>query len=273
MLAKMNNLGPFLKAIQNIEKRFKNINQIDSIKQMEPGPQLHEILQEVNLATEELLLILCFVNPAPGITPLRNIIDSMAHLSPFKKSFVCSSGMSVYKHVMDGLRTINPDNFMIGFLEGSYYELIAEQEFGGYMLQFCTSGQATVQEMCKDKLPCNIISVDLFPNYVPLAEVKKSPLLEILKVQLQDRKADNSLTFIVDTSTTMYWDKDIENVIKQFSKEIENGILNLVVINSLAKFAMCGLDKYTGGTMHVYNNFGKASPKTAFNRYLEEASV
>ncbi|MBA3236850.1 MAG: hypothetical protein H0T62_00680 [Parachlamydiaceae bacterium] len=275
-LAEMENLGPLIKAIKNIEKRITSIRQIDTIRQMEPGPQLHEILQEVNLATEELLLILCFVNLAQNTSrasPLRDTIDAAAFPSPFKKSYVCSSGMSSYKHVVEGLKAINPDNFMIGFLEGSYYELISEQDFGGYIHQFCRSGDASIQEMCEKKLPCDVLSVDLYPNFAPLEEVKKTPLVDILNVQLQDRTVNNPLTFIVDTSTTMFWDNDIESVLKEFSKEIENGALNLVVINSLAKFAMCGLDKYTGGTVHVYNNFGKTSPKTAFNQHLIEAAA
>jgi len=64
------------------------------------------------------------------------------------------------------------------------------------------------------------------------------------------------VTVVIDTTTDLFDGARVEAVLADpgIAAAINDGTLNLVVVDSLAKFAQAGRDKYTGGVIQTYNN-------------------
>lgn len=95
------------------------------------------------------------------------------------------------------------------------------------------------------------VILDLYPNNAPLADVKTNDVVALVNKRLK-QKNGHPLTIILDTSTTIAWDPNVAQILQAFEGPIKEGRLTLVVINSLAKFSMCGLDKFPGGLTQSY---------------------
>jgi hypothetical protein len=71
---------------------------------------------------------------------------------------------------------------------------------------------------------------------------------------------ENPLTLVIDTSMQRPFDDEIKEIIEKYKIAIEKGKLTLIILSSLAKYGMCGFDKFTGGMIAVYGKnqvFGK----------------
>jgi len=66
------------------------------------------------------------------------------------------------------------------------------------------------------------------------------------------RGAQQPLTVILDTSTTIFWNQIVGGIIQDLAGEIKNKEVVVILLSSLAKFAACGLDKYPGGVAQCY---------------------
>ena len=255
----INCLKPMIDSFDAIIKKMTHIAKIDALKEMPIGKKTQAILLDVSLAIEEIIFILCFVNIKDPKRKLTDPLNELGAESKYKNTYLCSSGMSAYYCVCESIKKIYDSNeeqkqekITMGFLKGSYYELQLEQGFGSYLKQFCNCFSVSIEDLKNQTF--DIINLDLYPNNVILDEVKKNPVNELIKAQLEKReKNDPPLTVIIDTSTTFFTTEEIKKIVAQFDQQIEEGKINLILINSLAKFAMCGLDKYTGGLIQTFS--------------------
>lgn len=207
------------------------------------------ILERFSLVAEAFIRLLVFY-PNP--------------IKPTENEYFYNSGMSAIAYAITAAvhEFKNPS---LVLLESSYYEIKAEWGLKSFLEQYCNIEEQTEEALQKRQNPCDIIFLDLYPNEVTLKTAQAPNTIQIVEQMFQ--KGAKKLVIIIDTSTTYFWSEEIQQkLVTPLQKYINEGKLALVTVNSLAKFAMGGLDKYTGGHIklfHKQNAFANLSARLA----------
>lgn len=256
-----------LNAIEKASKQIKKINDL-LLKQTncDGAEKYNEILQRIYLGVEEVLSMIPLFEPHGK--PLR-LIEQMERTLPLSPSFnqsgkprsffAFSSGMSGHDYIVESLlsaqnRSGKEPKTKVVFLEGSYYELTSDTGLKARFADSCDSKVLSVSELISSQEECDLLCLDLHPNFVTIPKASTNPVVEIVTHLLQRRKSKEPLTVVLDTSTTLISDEQVRKIIEHFKNDIEAGRLNLLVESSLAKFYNMGLDKYPGGMVEFYGN-------------------
>lgn len=245
------------------------LQEIDSIltkmERLTQSKDYTQFLGEVDLLTEEIVYLLTIVDPFEGITLASTLNqEGIVFRSRFaeKATYTFTSGMNGFAQVFSALRKQSQatgQRLNIGFSDTNYFEL--RLEVLPHLTQhFNVAKQPT--DPFNIKQDYDVFFMDIYPNEVTKFRVDYTDPITVLGKLLQNKKeaasktgkAISPLTVVIDTSTTLFSSTEIQKVVNKYQKEIDDGLLNIVVVNSLAKFSMCGLDKYTGGVVQTYNN-------------------
>lgn len=282
-------LQPVFKSLSRIHKRVQNIiqlekqRQIDNLehssvfqKQIRASDNFRRISQEYYLIIEETIYLNVFLDIQP--TKEADItLEETLNSYPFapqsssresniqKQSFVFNSGMACYDAVLKSYKSSlsSPSRPVILFMKNCYFELTVEKTLSDYLKREFDP------QIYDEKKPtnCDILCLDLYPNYAPHLEVRANDVRTLVRNQLKIKKG-STLTVMLDTSTTIAWNRKVADIMEEFSEEITHGTLNFIVINSLAKFSMCGFDKYPGGLAQSYCQV-TGSQTSSINKKLE----
>lgn len=164
-------LDAFHGSVQNLMKR------IDIIISIELGTDVHaikfqRIKIELDLCIEEILFLMNFHLKSLAPTALTEAISTLRPkaISGIQKlSYTFTSGMSCYSQIAEALLEIWPgEKLNTSFMKGSYYELQKQQGFS----EFTAEHYIDVQPL-DGFTDVNVIYTDIYPNFVPLKEVKK----------------------------------------------------------------------------------------------------
>lgn len=240
----------FFAQYQEDNPHLHAILEIDRDPSLSLKRKFHEILQEVYLAYEEFSFSHIAQNRK---TPsLQKSLHAIAPCPPYKETHLCTSGMSGYFHVLKGLKTFYRRRPTAAFLNTSYYEIVHKSFLGGTLPFLCSPElDLTIEDFLDPSRTWDLLFMDLYPNFVSIDPIRIPPIEKILRVHLKNRK--RSLTLILDITGTIVHDEKLVSLVTTFEKEIEEGLLHLIFISSLAKFYTGGMDKYGGGFVQVYS--------------------
>lgn len=259
------------------------------------------ITEDIELIIEEITLLNEFV-PKQN---LNKITAKLANIADFKDSEVVvssysyTSGMNALVQIFDTLYKSNDKNNLdVVFSNMSFFEVLLKlQKFNQRHFKFDKQAHDEFKKREGSRDPYktgrsgfsrydvnflnkkidlrvserNVIFTDLYPNDVRKEMVDKIPITELVKVEdIEKRSEESPLTLIIDTTTTIFYDKEVQEVVKHYKKVIEEGKLNLILLNSLEKFSMLGADKFSGGVAITYN---KGSNFEKFNEKLMTKSI
>jgi hypothetical protein len=226
------------------------IVEIDQMPYRTLNRKFQDILQEVYLAYEELSFSL--ILSGSKTPPLQRALHAMAPSPPYKKTVLCTSGMSGYFHVFRSLKTFYGRKPKAAFLNTTYYEIVHKTLMGKALDLMCIPTiDLTIEAMLDPTSDWDILCMDLYPNFVSIDPVQNPPIEKILQAHLKDRRGP--LTIILDITGTIVQDEILAHLVQTFEKDIETGWLHLIFISSLAKFYTGGLDKYGGGFVQTYS--------------------
>lgn len=213
-----------------------------------------QFLSEIDLLTEEIVLLLAIVKPFDQ--PLYEILNAgginFTSDKAKKSSYVYSSGMNGFSQVLRGLRTQGgKEKLKVGYASTNYFEFRLEVlPRLKRVFNIADNAENPFSPINND---CDVFFLDIYPNEVTLPSVARVDSQKVVQDLLKARNG-KPLTVVIDTSTSFFCGSEIQDLVDNFKQQIENGLLNIVVVNSLAKFSMAGLDKYTGGVVQTYNN-------------------
>lgn len=244
--------------------RLIYLNSLQELKicivQMKTANSFEIALREADKGIEEILNLINFWSPieklqVPKLFTGSIQSDSQIHHS----SYLFSSGMAAIDHAFDVLLSLKP-NAQVTFLDASYYELTQEPCFKDYLKERCTVNVSNADEALQSAAKQDIIFLDLYPNYATVLKLERNPVEEIVEKGLKDRAADSPLTILLDVSTSSLAEPEVEEIITKYKKKIEEGCLQVLIVNSLAKYSMNGFDKYTGGLIQCFCKHDKSHP-------------
>jgi len=225
------------------------------------------LLKDVDLIVEEFILQLNFAHPAK----LKETITKLSEVEGLEKmetGYAYTSSMNAFAQLLPALYHSHGRSKPLNVvsINSIYFEtgdsLLNQAKI--FVDPLGADGKGRIPNLSQ----ADAVFVDFYPNNAPIADVKQRPIQELVPLEsLMERK--EPLTLVIDTSAAIFYEKNVKDVIKHYGQAIKAGKLNIVVINSLAKFSMCGLDKYQGGAMTVYNNNNSIVFKD-FNALLEE---
>ncbi len=281
---------PILLTIDNslvaIEKSISSIKEIDKNQHANLGIKFQQILQETNLIIEEIIYLQIFLELNVCFDKYKNIIIKLNSLNTSnligikKDTFLFSSGIKCFSFITDSLvNCISQENerpqgnLKAMFLDTTYYELrVSDDSLTKYIEKDYAIETLSYHEMMQSQANPNILFVDLYPNYVTYEnKICKTNIPELISKFL-DNHDPLPLIVVMDTATTLFFDDEIETIIEKIIPFIENKKLIFIVTSSLSKFFSCGIHKYTGGIVQIYNNEQSAEWQHLYN-FLEEKQV
>lgn len=248
---------------KRITRMQKIISQIETIEETQTNTELkfQECLQQFYLLFDELTTYSSFLIINPN--EVRNSLPKGLKLEGVQfQDFTYTSGMSCFGAITDAIFDYNKSSspMEIRFEEGCYYELthvkggLKDYITKDYNWDRFSLDSPHFEEKCKN---WDVIFTDLYPNFVTLDVVREIPLKELIDKAMEKRDKSKPLFVVLDTSTTIFFDCSVEEYIKSLHSYLQDGTLALFIVNSLAKFTMNGLDKYTGGIVRFYYNSGR----------------
>jgi hypothetical protein len=186
-----------------------------------------------------------------------NSSQAKGAMSPHAFSYTsCQSAITqiltaVHKTVNMGKEKKEPVKAL--FSDASYHELLLfHNPRASKHLSITTDNIGALIENGKNMSHYDLIAVDMIPNKVTLDETRIFDIKKLLP--LDDlKKRSSPMTLIIDTTASIFYDKSIQEVVKHYQDPINSGMLNLILVNSLEKFAQCGLSKFPGGAAVIYS--------------------
>ncbi len=99
----------------------------------------------------------------------------------------------------------------------------------------------------------DIIFVELHPNNVVESTQFPHDLKKLLRIMFESWMPKGR-TIVIDATLNALNDSEMKSVLTEAKPLIDNGWLNLIIIQSLTKFSQLGLDKRSAGILYILNN-------------------
>lgn len=251
-------LLPAAASIRKLKKRLQLVIHLE--KSTPPAHILFQkVSQQYSLMMEEILFLFIYLKPSSLSLKLEHAANVLPFVppdaSPMKKrSWFASSGMASYVSIFKACSecyaaSSKPPKVVL--LQGCYFEVADEGMLRDYLSK-TFDFQLVSLEDCGKQRDCDIVCLDLYPNYAPLRTVQVTPVVKIVQDILSESGPRRPLTLLLDTSTTIFWASEVISIIAELAPLTEKGRLNLVLVSSLAKYAMCGWDRTPGGLSQLY---------------------
>lgn len=243
-------------AIQFISDSLEEVSAILNRIQEDKEMDYLLFLSEVDLLTEEIIYLLTILKPYDeGSFPqLLNEQGVKIEEPSIKSSYAFTSGMNSFAQVLGALRGEGERQnrkLKVGYSSTNYFEL--RLEVTPHIAKGFDLAKKAEDAFTGVKGDYDVFFMDIYPNEVTLPSVGRVDPIETI-TQLLHHRNGRPLTVVIDASTMLFSSEEIQKTVDKFKGEIDAGQLNIVVVNSLAKFSMCGLDKYTGGVVQTYNH-------------------
>lgn len=240
-----------LDSIQKILKEHENF----------PDMSFEKELSGIDLIFEELAILLLFM-PDQNLELLFEQVASVGILEA--KCHAFTSSTNAFYQAFYALYKNKGEKLNVLFSDSSYFELKS-------IFPDCKNLMKSSFSSFEDALNTSdydAICFDLYPNDATQKSVGSVDIQSVLPLTEVLQRSE-PLTIIIDTTTTVFFDPEVKKLVNYYEEAIKKGNLNIVLVNSLQKFAMCGIDKYTGGATTVYNN----QNFDGFNHYLSKYAL
>lgn len=118
----------------------------------------------------------------------------------------------------------------------------------------------------------DVIMVDIHPNDATKKKIVSNEVSTLIAEVLDKKKAEDDfrLTVMIDITLNHPGEEEVKAIREAAQPFIASGKLNLVFVESLAKFSQMGMDKHSGGLVFAYND---GTSWQAFNESLEQAKA
>jgi hypothetical protein len=227
---------------------------------------------KVDLLMEDVFHVMALLRvPTTDIPTLLNPVG--AGLPPAslaaKRSYIFNSGMKATTCITNALHRMQagghrpgvlpgavPARLTVGYASDIYFEsrsLIA----GGHAEQSFDVAVSVPLDAAGGAIDRDVFFFDFLPNAAAvLGDVSEHPGVAVVTRAISGRTPANPVTVVIDTTTDIFDGARTAAVLADpaIATAIGDGTLNLVVVDSLAKFAQAGRDKYTGGVIQTYND-------------------
>lgn len=116
----------------------------------------------------------------------------------------------------------------------------------------------------------DVVMVDIHPNDATKKQIVSHDVKQLIDGLFGKKKDEDNfrLTMMIDITLNHPGEDEIKAIRTHAEPHISSGKLNLVFLESLAKFSQLGMDKHSGGLVFAYNNEASWS---AFNQSLTAA--
>ena len=243
----------------------------DYTKRNEPSKAIRYVADpEIQLALKKFLKSIETGNLKDAILASQIITEVMQldlKCTPLKESFGdavienylrrCENivqGISITPYAMRAfvrvLQVLNPQTATKIFVTNqSYYELLENFE----RLNAHTSLVELTRQVGDIDESADIIFLDIHPNNVVESRQYAHDALQLLdSINSWTEKKQRTLVF--DVTLNVLQDEEVRNLLSKASQQIDLGYLNIILIQSLTKFAQLGLDKLSAGLIILINN-------------------
>jgi hypothetical protein len=253
------------------------------------GKNIHDLQGETDiinfrasfeLIIEDLILILSVINPSQF--SLKGAIEIMAiklNEQIERKVAVFNSGMKSNLHILQGLQAqYAKKSFHIAHASDTYFEgrlllkayrkkgIFTTREIENHQVDDLRQIKSCAQDLALSGIDC--FFVDIHPNDARSPVIFKHDINKIIQQLLANREPTKPLTVVIDTTMHLFNDDEVQTILQANQEAISQGQLNIVITQSLAKYASLGLDKCSAGAIIAYNN---VQYWREFNLYLEAA--
>jgi hypothetical protein len=116
----------------------------------------------------------------------------------------------------------------------------------------------------------DMVFVDIHPNDATKPQIVENDVALLITEVCNKLSVDRKVTVVVDITLNHTTEDAVRQIRERAHAFIADGRLNLVFVQSLAKFSQLGQDKHSGGLVFAYNN--PANWET-FNKSLSEAGA
>ena len=243
----------------------------DYTKRNEPLKAIRYVADpEIQLALNNFLKSIETGNLKDAILASQIITEVMQldlKCTPLNKSFsdaVMENYLMRYGNIVQGvtitpyamrafvraLQILNPQPATKNFVTNqSYYELLENFE----RLNAHTSSVELTRQVDDINESADIIFLDIHPNNVVESRQYAHDALQLLdNINSWTEKKQRTLVF--DVTLNVLQDEEVRKLLSKASQQIVPGYLNIILIQSLTKFAQLGLDKLSAGLIILINN-------------------
>ena len=219
----------------------------------------------------EAILLYLALYPLAQENSLQPTIRQLVSNNNLQGVYLCSYGMKTFSQVFSAAKYTfdKAVDSNIAAIKGpiqvsnqNYYELLLNiNNLNSKIYQF-----KNTTDIGRD---AKIIFIDIHPNNAIEAELYGHNIVSIFdhiwlghqRVVPELCKEDPiwltykncKLTLVIDITLNHIDDEEIKNILAKAKKFIDQGLLNLVLVQSLTKFAQLGMDKLSGGLIIAYN--------------------
>ena len=118
----------------------------------------------------------------------------------------------------------------------------------------------------------DVIMVDIHPNDATKKRIVSNEVSTLISEVLAKKSGEKDfrLTVMIDITLNHPGEEEVKAIREAAQPFIASGKLNLVFVESLAKFSQMGMDKHSGGLVFAYND---GTSWQAFNESLEQAKA
>jgi hypothetical protein len=211
-----------------------------------------DIVKYVRKIQELHELIILQLQAKPRDLPNPNVPEGAqgVHITDYGlKAFAIAYNAAVAQHK-------DPRAFQIDAYSNIYFELLmklgvsSKVDTGGTPIKVHTPEGATLRTERPD-----LVLIDIHPNDASKTAIAMHDVGTVIVEALKPEGTteERRCTVIVDITLNHLAEPEVAKLKTQVQKYVDNGQLNLVFIQSLAKFAQLGGDKFNGGLIFHYN--------------------
>lgn len=204
-------------------------------------------LHPVQMVAEILLLHL---NLSPEKLSFSDIVQER-YLRNYccQGALITSYAMQAFTHALQIIPSSHRHNISVA--NQSYYELL--ENFERVESQGATIRQIRqIEDIQPDS---DAIFLEIHLNNVMIRKQFAQDLVGLLqKIKEWQKQGPMKRTIVLDITLNTFDDPELKQFLSRARLLVDDGWLNIILIQSLTKFAQLGLDKRSGGCMAIINN-------------------
>ena len=168
------------------------------------------------------------------------------------ESYIVSYGMRAFVRVFQILdcQYEKHSDLNIFVTSQSYYEWIESVE---EMVDKKTH-VSLIQQSSDVDHSADIIFIELHPNNIMASKQFEFDVSNLLAKMQNTEWSEKKRTLVIDVTLNFERDSEIKSLLEASKELVNNGNLNIILIQSLTKFAQIGLDKRSAGLITIINN-------------------
>ena len=222
---------------------------VDVVQSLRTPCSLTQVVRHTQRVSEVLLLFFetfqpkCLLSEIVTTEYFRDFPVQGVSLTPYAMRAFARVFQLIDKY------STSPKPLRVSVTTQSYYEWLQNLE----RLDPCKISVLLVQHLNDADPNSDVFFVEIHPNNVAVAKQFSHDVNGLVQ-QLSKKPPEQRSTLVVDITLNALNDHEVKVLISQALQLINDGRLNLILIQSLTKFSQLGLDKRSAGLLIVLNN-------------------